>query len=83
MNHWGWYWYVKHKDRPRRRLCSNMWLSEIDSFAMYNRYHQVEAVRRSASKKALEIPDLELNAYLQDDDSLRVEHARFCEPIFT
>lgn len=74
MNHWGWYWYVKGKGHPQRRLCSGVWLCKIDSVEMYNRYYQVEAVRSSSSKKALEIPQYGLTAYLQEDDSLWVEH---------
>jgi len=76
MTHWGWYWNIKRKGHRRRISCSNMWLCEIDSFAMYNRYHQIEGVRLSSSKNALYIPRYELNAYLQDDNSLLVQYSQ-------
>lgn len=71
MTHWGWYWKVKKRHKPRTS-CSAFWLNEIDSFDMYNKYYQVEAVRNSSSKCSLEIPAYNLKAYLQDDDSLFV-----------
>ncbi len=74
MAHWGWYWKVKKKHKPKT-VCSAFGLHEIDSFAMYNDYRQVEGVRTSESKRSLFIAEHNLNAYLQDDDSLLVKHS--------
>ena len=74
MTHWGWYWNVKNKNVPRRRLCSYSSLCEIDSFKMFNNYQLVELVRESSDKCSLYIPEYDLKAYLQDDDSLLVKY---------
>jgi len=74
-NHWGWYWKVKKNHKPKT-VCSAFGLNEIDSFAMYNDYRQIEGVRSSKDKCSLFIPRHNLRAYLQEDDSLFVKYYR-------
>lgn len=71
---WEWYWRVKKKHTPKKS-CSGFWLSEIDSFWMYKSY-QIKNIKESVSKLSLSIPRYELEAYLQDDNSLLVTYTK-------
>jgi hypothetical protein len=72
--HWGWYWWIKKKHIPKP-TCGAYETLELDSFSMFRNYsQQVQSVRDSADKCTLSIPSYDLNAYLQDDDSLLVKY---------
>ena len=71
MTHWGWYWKIKRKHKPKA-LCSRIDFSEIDSFSMFKNKELVQLVRDSKDRLSLEIPQYELKAVLLDDDSLNV-----------
>ncbi len=73
---WGWYWNVKNKGYKRKVICSELGHHVIDSFAMYRIREQIELVKQSKTKLALEIPSENLRAYLQEDDSLFVKYYR-------
>jgi len=70
---WWWHWKIK-KRHEAKIICENIHLLEIDSFKMYNNYEQVVGVRQSSDQCALRIPQYDLKAYLQDDDSLLVNY---------
>ncbi len=54
MAHWGWYWKVKLKHRPKT-LCSNDRC--IDSFALF----------KGGERRFFEVPVFQLRADLEDD----------------
>ncbi len=54
MAHWGWYWKVKLKHRPKA-LCSND--RSIDSFALF----------KGGERRFFEVPEYQLKAELKDD----------------
>lgn len=59
--HWGWYWKVKLKHKPKRQ-CSGF--ATLDSFAMFKNKLGLEAC---INKVAYEIPRYELKAFLYQD----------------
>lgn len=72
--HWGWYWRIKRKHKPKP-ICEAYKSLELDSFSMFRNYsQQVQLIRESAEKCSLYIPRYDLKAYLQDDDSLLVKY---------
>lgn len=66
MTHWGWYWKIKRKHKPKS-LCSWFWFSEIDSFQMFKNKEAVRLVMESASRISLEIPRYNLTALLMSN----------------
>ena len=54
MAHWGWYWKVKLKHRPKT-LCSND--RSIDSFALF----------KGEGRRSFEVPVFQLKAVLKED----------------
>ncbi len=61
MTHWGWYWKVKMKHKPRRS-CSNV--MSIDSFEMFKNKIGTEMCM---NKVAYQIPEYNLKAFLYED----------------
>ncbi|MBY0110001.1 MAG: hypothetical protein K2X90_02715 [Candidatus Babeliaceae bacterium] len=75
MTHWGWYWKVKKKHKPRiSTFCS--FLDEIDSFSMFKNKEGIEWVRRSPNRLMFEVFNpYKLKAVLLEDDSIRVTYS--------
>ena len=71
MTHWGWYWRVKKQHRPKA-LCSSSRFMEIDSFSMFRNKEIIRLIKESKDRTALEIPEYNFMATLQDDNSLKV-----------
>lgn len=77
--HWGWYWKVKKKHQAKL-VCDDLSgfdrFHMIDSFAMYKFQEGIDGVRASKDRCSFWIPEYNLKAYLQDDDSLFVRYYR-------
>jgi hypothetical protein len=73
MTHWGWYWKVKQKHRPKL-LCEQFSLTEINSFDMFKNRELVDLVRSSDDRISFEMPRYNLRAVLMPDDSLSVTY---------
>jgi len=72
MAHWGWYWKIKKKHKPKA-LCSGFLLCEIDSFKLFGKtarpYHE------SIGRICFEIPMYQLKALLAHDGHLVVTYS--------
>lgn len=72
MTHWGLYWKRKTGYTPKK-VCSRFEFCELDSFAMFKNQELVKLVKESMDRICLEIPEYNLVAVLQDDDSIMVK----------
>lgn len=70
--HWGWYWNVKRGHTPKAR-CSWQRFSTIDSFSMFKNTALLNMIKQSKDRISLTIPEYNLTAILNDDDSLAVQ----------
>lgn len=73
MTHWGWYWKVKRKHKPKK-LCSS--LAVIDSFEMFKYKEGLEWVRSSKDRICFKVFQNNVIAKLMDDYSLNVSYDR-------
>lgn len=73
MTHWGWYWKVKLKHKPKD-LCSYQRFAELDSFSLFKNKQLVEFVRTSKDKTCITIPAYGLVMSLTADDDLHVKY---------
>lgn len=72
MTHWGWYWKVKMKHKPKA-LCSRRSFMLIDSFSEFKNKEAVQLIKESSNPVLFTIPRYELTATIQDDNSLIVQ----------
>jgi len=72
MTHWG-YWKIKKRYVPKE-LCSYRKFIPIDSFEMFNNKQLVDLVRQSKDRTSFIIPQYDLIAVLQDNNSLSVTY---------
>lgn len=71
MTHWSWYWKIKKNHIPKA-LCSWSKFCEIDSFNMFKRWELARLVKESKDRTCFTIPEYNLVAILQDNDSIVV-----------
>jgi hypothetical protein len=73
MTHWGWYWKVKLKHKPKA-ICQQFSLIAINSFSMFRNKKLVDLVRNSVDRISFKVPCYNLTAVLMPDDSLSVTY---------
>lgn len=71
MTHWGWYWKIKKKHKPKA-TCSRFSLTALDSFDLFKNKEGIAYTRNAKDRTILEIPRYKLKAALMEDDSLAV-----------
>lgn len=69
MTHWGWYWRIKKKHKPKKTCFA---LDSIDSFDMFKNKEGIAWVKSTAARIIFEIFRYNLIARLLDDDSIAI-----------
>ena len=69
MTHWGWYWHVKKKHKPKKTCFAQ---DSIDSFDLFKNKEGIAWVKNSQDRVLFQIFEYKLTARLLDNDSLAV-----------